>query len=224
MKITKRTAWLMCALMCSAPVTGIWARPDTVEVPNFLEATVPSTFGEWSKLDEPAQIIDPATKKKLEEIYRETLARTYVNAAGDRVMLSMARSGNQIGIQQAHLPDICYPAQGFQTTSAQDDELPTAYGPIRVTRLTARMGARHEPITYWLTMGDQVVKTQWEKRVAQVRVFLTGESPGGLLFRVSAIDRDAAHAFAVQQKFVADLMETVPEEGRRKLSGLRSPS
>jgi len=159
MKITKRTAWLMCALMCSAPVTGIWARPDTVEVPNFLEATVPSTFGEWSKLDEPAQIIDPATKKKLEEIYRETLARTYVNAAGDRVMLSMARSGNQIGIQQAHLPDICYPAQGFQTTSAQDDELPTAYGPIRVTRLTARMGARHEPITYWLTMGDQVVKT-----------------------------------------------------------------
>ena len=28
-------------------------------------------------------------------------------------MLSLARSGNQIGIQQAHLPEICYPAQGF---------------------------------------------------------------------------------------------------------------
>ena len=133
-------------------------------------------------------------------------------------MLSMARSGNQIGIQQAHLPDVCYPAQGFEIGSVEDGELPTAYGPIPVRRLTTSKGARHEPITYWLTMGDQVVKTKWDKRVVQIRVVLTGESPGGLLFRVSTIDRDPAHAFAIQQKFVADMMASVSPEARRKLS------
>ena len=85
------------------------------------------------------------------------------------------------------------------------------------------MGARHEPITYWLTMGDQVVKTKWDKRIVQIRAVLTGESPGGLLFRVSTIDRDPAHAFAIQQKFVADMMASVSPEARRKLSGLRAP-
>ncbi len=185
---------------------------------------MPSTFGEWRKLDEPPQIIDPAIKEVLERIYKEVLSRTYVNAAGDRVMLSMARSGNQIGIQQAHLPDVCYPAQGFKIGGVEDGELPTAYGPIPVSRLTATMGARHEPITYWLTMGDQVVKTQWDKRIVQIRIVLTGESPGGLLFRVSTIDRDPAHAFAIQQKFVADMMASVSPEARRNLSGLRSPT
>ena len=104
----------------------------------------------------------------------------------------MARSGNQIGIQQAHFPEVCYPAQGFKIGSVEEEELVTAYGPISVTRLTATMGARQEPITYWLTMADQVVKTQWEKRIVQASIFLTGESPGGLLFRVSSIDRDRA--------------------------------
>ena len=138
-------------------------------------------------------------------------------------MLSMARSGNQIGIQQAHIPDVCYPAQGFKIGIVEEGELLTSYGTIPVTRLTATMGARQEPITYWLTMGDQVVKTKWDKRIVQIRAVLTGESPGGLLFRVSTIDRDPAHAFAIQQKFVADMMASVSPEARRKLSGLRAP-
>ena len=41
---------------------------------------------------------------------------------------------------------------------------------------------------------------------------------------VTAIDRDPAHAFAIQQKFVADMMASVSPEARRKLSGLRPPT
>lgn len=226
MKTMKWTAWLMASLMCGAAIAGMVGRPTIPDEPNFLEATVPSTFGEWSKLDEPAQIVDPGTKKLLEQIYKEVLSRTYVNAAGDRVMLSMARSGNQIGIQQAHIPDVCYPAQGFAigSTLRDGEKLTTSYGEIPVTRLTTSNGARHEPVTYWLTMGDQVVTSQWDKRVVQIRTILTGESPGGLLFRVSSIDRDPAHAFAIQQKFVADMMAAVSPDGRRKLAGLHAPS
>ena len=223
MKTMKWTAWLMSALMCGAAISGIAARPNIPEEPNFLESTVPETFGGWRKLKEAAQIVDPGTEAILKKIYREILSRTYVNDAGDRIMLSMARSGNQIGIQAAHIPDICYPAQGFSVGSAKDGELRTPYGQIAVRRLTTNNRERYEPVTYWLTMGDQVVKTRWDKRMAQFRSVLTGESPGGLLFRVSSIDRESEHAFAIQQKFVADMMASVSAEGRRKLSGLRAP-
>jgi EpsI family protein len=224
-KNLKWSAWLMSALMCGAAVAGISARPVVPEVPNFLESTVPESFGGWRRLEEGLQIIDPATEEKLREIYKEWLSRTYVNEAGDRVMLSVARSGNQIGIQQAHLPDICYPAQGFKIGAVtKEPKLPTTYGPIPVTRFTATMGARDEPVTYWLTMGDQVVESQRDKRIVQIRAVLTGESPGGLLFRVSSIDRDSERGFAIQQKFVADMMASVSPEARRKLSGLRPPT
>src|SRR5450755_1463447 len=112
----KWTAWLMSSLMCGASIAGSSVRPSIQEQPNFLEATVPPTFGEWRKQEESAQIIDPATAEQLKKTYKEVLSRTYVNAAGYPIMLSMARSGNQIGIQQAHLPEICYPAQGFKVS------------------------------------------------------------------------------------------------------------
>lgn len=224
MKNLKWTAWLMSALMCGAAVAGITARPNIPEEPNFLESTVPTAFGGWRKLEEPPQIVDPGTKDQLEKIYKEVLTRTYVNEAGDRIMLSMARSGNQIGIQQAHVPDLCYPSQGFKISPVKNGELPTNYGAIPVRRLTTSKGTRYEPVTYWLTMADRVIKTQWDKRMIQIRTLITGESPGGLLFRVSTIDRESEHGFAIQQKFVADMMASVSPEARRKLSGLRSPT
>jgi EpsI family protein len=216
----KSTAWLMAALMCCVSLAGVAARPDIKEQPNFLEETVPPTFGEWTKLPESPQIINPAIAALLHQIYPETLSRTYVDRTGYKIMLSLARSGNQIGIQQAHFPEICYPAQGFTVNKVEDGELMTAYGPINVRRLKTNMRARYEPVTYWLTMGDQVVRTQWDKRWVQIRSVLTGESPGGLLFRISSIDEDSERAFAMQQKFVADMMESLSPEARRKLSGL----
>jgi EpsI family protein len=220
----KSTAGLMAALMCCVSILGVAARPDIKEQPNFL-ATVPETFGEWTIAEhQVSQIIDPATDELLKRIYKEVLSRTYVNKAGYKIMLSIARSGNQIGIQQAHFPEICYPAQGFTVSKIEDGELMTPYGPINVRRLTTSMRARYEPVTYWLTMGDQVVRTQWDKRLVQIRAVLTRESPGGLLFRISSIDKDSEAAFAVQQKFAADLMQSVPPEARRKLGGLTSPS
>jgi EpsI family protein len=219
----KSTAWLMAALMCGAAVAGISARPNIEEQPNFLEATVPQAFGEWRALEESGQIVDPATAEQLRKIYKETLSRTYVNQTGYRIMLSLARSGNQIGVQQAHFPDICYPAQGFKLLDKREGALTTPYGPIEVTRLKTSMGPRDEPVTYWLTMADHVVRTRWDKRMVQFLLILTGQSPDGLLFRISSIDHDPERAFAAQEKFVADMMASVSPEGRRKLSGLTSP-
>ena len=100
----RSTALLMAAVMCSASIAGVAARPDIKDQPNFLEKTVPLSFGEWTKLPESPQIVNPSTAALLAQIYPETLSRTYVDRSGYKIMLSLARSGNQIGIQQAHFP------------------------------------------------------------------------------------------------------------------------
>ena len=175
-------------------------------------------------MDVQGQIIDPGTEETLKRIYKEWLSRTYTNAAGYRVMLSLARSGNQIGVQEAHRPEVCYPAQGFKVIGkVEDGTLATPFGAIGVKRLTTNMEARVEPITYWITMADRVVRNQWDKRLVQLIAAWTGQTPGGLLFRVSSIDPNTDRAFDVQQKFVADLMASVSPEARRKLSGLAPP-
>jgi EpsI family protein len=72
-------------------------------------------------------------------------------------------------------------------------------------------------------VGDQVIKSAFDKRIAEIRLGLTGQIPDGLLFRISSIDNDPQRAFAMQQKFVADMMAAVPTEARRQLSGLGAP-
>src|SRR6185369_17056040 len=102
----KPTVWLMAVLMSGAAIAGISIRTPVPEQPNFLEATVPETFGDWRKLDAGPQMIDPATAEILKKVYAEVLSRTYVNGAGEQIMVSIARSKDQIGIHQAHLPKV----------------------------------------------------------------------------------------------------------------------
>jgi len=102
----------------------------------------------------------------------------------------------------------------------EDGALATAFGNIEVRRLATSLGARNEPVTYWLTTGDQVVKTAFEKRPAQIRLGMTGQIPDGLLFRISSIDHANARGFAMQQQFAADMLAAVPAKARKQLRGL----
>ena len=135
-------------------------------------------------------------------------------------MLSLAYGSDQRGERQLHLPEICYPAQGFKVETLSDGTLATSFGDINVRRFTTS-GARQEPVTYWRAMAGHVVRNDLDKRVVQLDLFPSGHIPDGLLFRVSSIDRDAAHAFKVQQQFVADMMSAVPPKLRQRLSGLK---
>jgi EpsI family protein len=221
----KSTALIMAALMCGATVAGFAARPSTKVADRGnaikLETAVPKDFGEWRELpDQQAQVVNPQTRELLNTIYDQILSRTYVNKEGYRIMLSMAYGGDQRGGLQAHRPEVCYPAQGFKLGKVEEGTLPTSFGTIDVRRLTTELGSRSEPVTYWLTVGDQVIRNTFDKRVAQIRLGLTGQIPDGLLFRVSSIDSDTTRAFAMQQKFAADMMAAVPVETRRQLSGL----
>ena len=219
------TALTFTALMCVASVAGYAARPgaraaDKGQVVS-LESIVPKAFGGWRELPEQgAQVVNPQTKELLDKLYSQILSRTYVNKDGYRIMLSLAYGDDQRGGLQAHRPEVCYPAQGFKLGAVQDGALPTAFGTIDVRRITTSLGSRNEPVTYWLTVGDQVIQTAFDTRIAQIKLGLTGQIPDGLLFRVSSIDTDNSRGFALQQQFTADLMSAVPTQARKQLSGL----
>jgi EpsI family protein len=224
----KRTAWTIAALMCAASVGAIVAEPDTrladERPPIALASMVPAQFGDWRELPASStQVVNPQAQELLDKLYSEVLTRVYVNARGYRIMLSIAYGSDQSRALQAHKPEVCYPAQGFVVQSNDAGQLPTPFGAIPVRRLYAIMGPRHEPVTYWFTVGDRVVRSQTEKRIADLRLGLTGRIPDGLLFRVSSIDTQRQRAYEMQQDFVNQLLQTVSADARKRLSGLAVP-
>jgi EpsI family protein len=188
---------------------------------NFDLATrVPSTFGDW-KVDPnvvPLQV-DPDTQARLDKIYNQTLSRTYINQQGERIMLSIAYGGDQSDNMGVHRPEVCYVAQGFNVDGAHMAELGTTFGAVPVKRLVATTGARTEPITYWITIGNTVRSPGFQQRLEEIKIGLTGTVPDGMLVRVSSIDSDASHAYRLQESFVRDLVAAMPPKDRVRLIG-----
>jgi EpsI family protein len=188
--------------------------------PIDLNAMVPTTFGNWQKhLNLSDQIVNPEQKQQLEEIYSQTLSRTYINPSGYVIMLSIAYGKNQKGKMQLHRPEVCYPAQGFKLTSNEPGKLDLPGQPIAVTRLVTSLGQRLEPVTYWTVVGEYITASQNEKRLAEVRYAMRGRIPDGMLVRISSIDKDIANAHAVQNQFAIDMVQAISPEHRDRFVG-----
>lgn len=207
-------AGLSVAMVPTQRVVGKDAATD-------LEAMIPKQFGEW-KLDPTVMplLINPDLQAVLDKIYSQTLARTYINSRGERVMLSLAYGGDQSDSMQVHKPEVCYPAQGFQMLKQDDGNIDTGFGNLAVRRLVAQQGSRIEPITYWIRVGETVaVLSGIRWKLEQVKYGLTGKIPDGLIFRVSSISANESKAFQLQGEFVRDLLSFIDNSARSKLIG-----
>lgn len=221
------TAAILAAAMVGASLAGFAARPDrkaAASAPQFkLEEVVPKRFGDWREVKlGAAQVVNPQTQQLLDQIYSQLLSRTYVNSQGYVIMLSLAYGDDQRGSLQAHMPEVCYPAQGFALESNEPGAVKTASGAISARRLQTSLGARKEPVTYWFSLGETPVENRWQRRLQEIRLGLTGQVPDGLLFRVSSIDDNARRAFEAHDLFVNDLLAAVGEKERVRLAGLRT--
>lgn len=186
----------------------------------ILETMIPSQFGDW-KIDEsilPVQV-DAETRAKLDRIYNQTLARTYINSRSERIMLSIAYGGDQSDNLAVHKPEVCYYVQGFEINESFSDELSTQYGKLPIKRLLAIKGNRSEPITYWITVGDKAVSSGIEQKIQQVRFGLTGNIPDGMLVRISNIDNDYLKGYNLQELFIKDLLIAISSKSRTDLIG-----
>jgi EpsI family protein len=217
-------ALLAAALMVAGAALTYFGRPtaylaDQIGKPD-LETLFPKQFGNW-QLDVTWPIIAPApdVQAALDAIYNQVLSRTYIDPAGQRIMLSVAYGGDQYDGTSAHRPETCYPAQGFNVTFNEKRLQRLAQGSFSVRTLVARLGERNEPITYWVVVGNKIATTGVEQKLAQLRYGLRGVIADGMLVRVSSIDPDAAHAHAVQAGFIADMAAAMPGPARTRVYG-----
>ena len=189
--------------------------------PIALEKIVPRQFGDWRIDDTIVPVsVSADVQERLDEIYSQTLSRTYANDQGQRIMLSIAYGADQSGDgNQVHRPEFCYTAQGFQLLSSRVGQLVTQYGVLPVRRLLAVQGPRNEPITYWITIGDKATLPGLQRKLNQLRYGLTGVVPDGMLVRVSSINPDTDSAYELQAAFVRDLLASMDPQARMRAAG-----
>jgi EpsI family protein len=217
------SAALGLSMAASAALTG--ALTPTLKLAQAqaqfsLEQMIPPRFAGWT-VDAsvlPLQA-DPERQSVLEKIYDQTLSRTYVNRAGERVMLSIAYGGDQSRALQLHLPEVCYVAQGFDMVKVGEGALATRFGQVPVKRLVARQNSRNEPITYWITVGDRAIKSSLEQKIQRLAYGLSGKIPDGMLVRVSTVQADEQGAYRLQDRFVVQMLDVLAAKDRKRLLG-----
>lgn len=189
----------------------LWPRPEMIDSAPDL-TSLPASFGEW-RLDPTMVPLSPSpdVEAQLDQIYDQIVARTYVNRRGERVMLSIAYGGDQRDALQAHLQEVCYRAQGFAVTGLEEVVTPIAGRPVTITRMMASRGLRSEPVSYWLTMGDEVVRHRGDRLLLQIRYGLVHRQiPDGAMVRVSSLGVDATAAYRLHVDFLEALMAALP--------------
>jgi len=222
---SRRTAILTLVGMVGAAAAAEWARP-TIKVSDSykgfkIDEVFPKAFSDWSiDASMPVIVPPPDQQAMLDKIYNQTLARTYVNRDGTRIMLSVAYGGDQSDGLTVHVPDVCYVSQGFKVAKEQDSRLDVGSGfVIPVRTLVATMGARIEPITYWVMMGDEATVSNTQRRLVSLRYGLKRLIPEGMLVRVSSINPDTQQALESQRAFIRALVASISPAQRSRVIG-----
>ena len=220
--------WVVMVLMLVIAAAGTLLRPTIMladELPPVdLEALVPLRFGDWQVESlYSAPVINPQQQETLERIYSQTLSRTYVNAQGYRIMLSVAYGRNQSKSLELHSPEVCYPAQGFTVLSKAPATLPLGDHTVTGFHLETSMGSRHEPITYWNVIGDQITTNMLSKRLVDLGYSVRGRIADGMLMRVSSIDTNNDNAYAIQARFSNALTQAISPGYRNRFIGNAPP-
>lgn len=194
-------------------MSDVHGKPD-------LELIFPKAFADW-RIDARSSMVlpSPATQALLDSIYNQTLTRTYINSEGERIMLSVAYGGDQSDATRAHLPEVCYPAQGFQISQNFAGQLRLEGRTVPVRYLMSNQGNRFEPITYWLVVGDRVTVSRTDQKLAQFALGLKGLIPDGMLVRVSNIDRDMARGHRLQALFLQQMAAAFAPAARDRVFG-----
>lgn len=221
----KPRVWIVAGLMCLASAMAVVARPSIRMAEQGpaadLETIFPKQFADW-RIDDrmPVVLPSPDVQAQLDKIYSQVLARTYVNSRGERVMLSVAYGGDQSDGMGVHRPEICYPAQGFQVLSIRRGEVQQLAGrDIPVQKVLTRLGSRNEPVMYWIVVGNQVVGTNTEQKLAQLTYGLRGRIPDGMLVRVSSISPDNEKAYATQAEFLREIADSIAPQYQARVFG-----
>jgi EpsI family protein len=215
---------VMLMLLCLALAqllkpTSLWA--ETRALPD-LEAKVPKQFGDWTLAQFGANsVVNPQQQESLANTYTSTLARIYVHKpSGRAIMLSLAYGKDQSRDTQLHRPEMCYRSQGFRVDSISPADVAIARGTLQATRMLTSLGARNEPATYLIRIGDTNIRGSLQMNLVRMQFAMRGYIADGMLFRVSEVTRaQPKDAFALQDLFIADLLANLAPAAREQIVG-----
>jgi EpsI family protein len=207
-------AWAAVALKPTAKLSDQRAKIS-------LKTMIPAQFGDWHVDTAAAANVlpSPDVQANLDKIYDQILNRTYMNSKGDRIMLAITYGSAQTQDLKAHRQEVCYAAQGFQISALSHEALKLVDQVIPVTRMFAVKGSRMEPVTYWFTMGDNVVLSRTERFLVQLKYSFAGVIPDGILVRVSNLNPDKSEGFKAHTEFLDELMRVMDKQAMNKLLG-----
>jgi EpsI family protein len=226
MSPARRKALVLAASMGAAAALAALGKPvpDDQAPTVDLDTLFPREFGDWRVDAASEAFVRPAAQQgKVYKIYDQVLERTFVNSAGQRIMVSAAFGREQSAGLQMHRPEVCYPAGGFQVAGVEPVQLELAGQAVSATRLHAFLPGRSEPITYWTLLGDAVVTDGTAFRLRQLSFGLRRRLLDGLLMRVSSIDTQPARAYALQSRFADELVRAMRPAERVKVIGVGAP-
>jgi exosortase B len=188
-----------------------------------LASSVPTQFGDWKEIRSALAQADLATTDEGgtagDKIYDDVLMRTYVNSRGEQIMLALAYARQQRQDVKIHLPEICYPAQGYKVLKRNPAQLAVLAdgAALPATQLLASGNNRLEAVSYWVRIGDGYPKGGMAMRVKIFKDGVAGRVDDGILVRASSLvgnEGDAASAYALQQRFLSDLVKAVNQPGQ----------
>ena len=185
-------SYVLCGLMLSAAWATVKLTPQeqlaSTTTPIDLAVAIPIDFGDW-KIDPNVAPIrpSPVQQETLDKTYDQIVSRTYVNSLNERVMLTVAYGSSQTRKARAHRQEVCYAAQGFKIGDLEQTNQRVLGVEIPMTRFIGTQVDRTEPVTYWFTIGDSLVRSYWDRQIVQLKYAFLGAIPDGYLFRVSSI-------------------------------------
>jgi EpsI family protein len=216
---------LAVGLMLGSVGASEWAKPvkhwsDAIGTPEYAKL-LPMSFGEWQGLENSGRaMVNPVQEQRLMELYTETLARAYVNKRTGRVMmLSVAYGKDQSSDTQLHTPEQCYPSQGFKVLERLEYDIQTPFATIPAVRMLTTMGDhRAEPLTYFIRVGNGLVRGSKDRNLARLDMAIKGYLVDGMLFRVSEVTT-AADSHDLQERFIKEMLNALSTEARGRVIG-----
>lgn len=183
-----------------------------------LEDVLPEKVGRWTFVSNSGLVVPPEDQLA-RALYSQLLTRTYMDEAGNGIMLLVAQSGSQSGILQIHRPEFCYTAGGYTLTPSVPHPVQLPGRELPALSISATREARTEQIVYWTRIGNHLPTSWTQQRLAVAMDNLKGYIPDAVMVRVSTYGNDKPLAFADVDEFIRALMAKVTPQVRRVLIG-----
>lgn len=219
---------IVSLLMLLTATLAVWATPSDflvdIKPREPLQSFAKPVIGSWQKDNSSRVLITNAVlDDKLQQAYTDLISETYFNADNQKVMLSVAYSDNQRDGLAVHLPEACYPAQGFEILQKKQIPLTLDDGrQLNIQYMKTRRGNRVEPLVYWTIAGEHQYRNNFERKQVAIEYALNNIIPDGLIFRVSAIESDEEAALAIITDFVRDFESNVAASDKPRFFGTQN--